>query len=254
MSLDEKIDRRSFVPLYYQLASILRSQIHSAILSGDFNTGNLLPSERELMRLYNVSRNTVRKAIQKLVQEGVIYSEHGEGNYIVAANFVIQCRIDIFVEHSELLKRAGYTPECRLIDSEEVMPDELICEKLGVNPTDPVRRSRKVFYADGRPAVYTVDFISLQDDPKGYQTIDDGQAFFTYLEDQRGLRVEFILSDMFPIVATGEVAEHLSLDVGTPLMMMHDIFLDPSQKKPIAFAKNHYRTDVLHFSILRRRD
>lgn len=254
MSENEKIDRRSIIPLYYQLASILRSQIQATVDSGVNKSGNLLPSERELMHLYNVSRNTVRKAIQKLTQEGVIYSEHGEGNYIVSANFVIQCRMDIFVEHSELLTRAGFTPKCRLIDSKEIIPDELVCEKLSVNPTGLVRRTRKVFFADELPAVYTVDFISLSEHLDISQINDDGQAFFPYLEDQRELRVEFLLSDIYPVLADGEVAEYLSVKIGTPLIMMNDVFLDPSKNKPIAFAKNYYRTDVLHFSILRRRD
>jgi GntR family transcriptional regulator len=251
---NDKIDRRSIIPLYYQLASILRSQIQATVDSGGNKSGNLLPSERELMHLYNVSRNTVRKAIQKLTQEGVIYSEHGEGNYIVSANFAIQCRMDIFVEHSELLTRAGFTPKCRLIDSTDVIPDELVCEKLSIDQTSSVRRTRKVFFADDRPAVYAVDFVSLPEHLDLSQINDDGQAFFPYLEDQRELRVEFLLSDMYPILADGEVAEYLSIDIGTPLIMMHDVFLDPSKNKPIAFAKNYYRTDVLHFSILRRRD
>lgn len=249
-----KINRRSIIPLYYQLATILRSQIQESVASRGQEAGILLPSERELMRTYNLSRNTVRKAIQTLATEGMIYSEHGEGNYIVSANFAVQCRGDIFVEHSELLKRAGYTPKCLLIDARDIVPEELVCEKLGLETSCRVRCTRKVFYADERPAVYTIDYVSLQEPFASSQRVDDGQAFFPYLEDQRELRVEFLLSEIFPVLADSEIAEHLSIDIGTPMILMHDVFLNPSKNKPIAFAKNYYRTDALHFSILRRRD
>jgi GntR family transcriptional regulator len=60
------LDPHSFVPLYHQLAQVLREQINN----GHFSSGDELPSERELTLQFNVSRNTVRQAMELLNRDG----------------------------------------------------------------------------------------------------------------------------------------------------------------------------------------
>ncbi|MGN0141538.1 MAG: GntR family transcriptional regulator [Roseburia sp.] len=64
-------------PKYFDLMEELRGQI----LSGEIKAGEKLPSENELSALYQVSRQTVRKALQILQKEGYIYAEHGRGTF-----------------------------------------------------------------------------------------------------------------------------------------------------------------------------
>lgn len=72
----ERVDQRSPVPLTDQLAGILRRAIEAGTLT------DTLPSERELTELHEVSRVTVRRALDRLEKEGLIYRAHGRGWFI----------------------------------------------------------------------------------------------------------------------------------------------------------------------------
>ena len=72
------IDRQSGVPAYRQVADDLRHRI----TSGEYGQGHQLPSERELVETYEVSRPTIRDAIAVLRSEGVLSIEHGRGVFV----------------------------------------------------------------------------------------------------------------------------------------------------------------------------
>lgn len=72
------VDRRSGVPAFRQVAADIRQKISA----GDYAAGDQLPSERELVETYDVSRPTVRDAITMLRTEGLVTSEHGRGVFV----------------------------------------------------------------------------------------------------------------------------------------------------------------------------
>jgi GntR family transcriptional regulator len=72
------LDRRSSVPLYYQLQELL----HQQIASGRFRVGDALPSEGELCRLFGVSRIVVRQALEVLEDDGEIDRVQGKGTFV----------------------------------------------------------------------------------------------------------------------------------------------------------------------------
>lgn len=75
------IDRNNPVPLYLQLANILREQINSGVIA----QGDKLPSETEMMRQYDLSRLTIRDALAVLANEGLVEKHHGKGTFCKAA-------------------------------------------------------------------------------------------------------------------------------------------------------------------------
>jgi GntR family transcriptional regulator of arabinose operon len=74
----DAIDKESALPLYQQLAITIRKQI----LQGIFRQGDKLPSEYELVKQYQISRSSVRQAIDLLVRDGLVEKHHGKGNFI----------------------------------------------------------------------------------------------------------------------------------------------------------------------------
>ncbi|MEI6157324.1 MAG: GntR family transcriptional regulator, partial [Atribacterota bacterium] len=72
------LDRKTPIPLYYQLIEMIRKQVETSVLS----PGVTIPSERELSEKYHISRPTVRQAIQELVHEGLLYRERGKGTFV----------------------------------------------------------------------------------------------------------------------------------------------------------------------------
>ena len=80
--LSESLSLSSDIPLYAQLVGIIKRSISSGALA----IGDLLPSEAELCRALNVSRNTVRQAIGELEDEGLVVRKRGKGTFVADPN------------------------------------------------------------------------------------------------------------------------------------------------------------------------
>jgi GntR family transcriptional regulator len=80
MKSESFIDRKGGIPLYIQLADILQSQITSS----EYQPNSLFPGEEELIKKFGVSRNTVRKAQDVLVDKGLIIKKAGKGTFVTS--------------------------------------------------------------------------------------------------------------------------------------------------------------------------
>jgi DNA-binding GntR family transcriptional regulator len=72
------VDHDAEMPLWRQLADLLRSQIQS----GELQAGRVMPSETTLMQEHGVARGTVRKAIDLLAEEGLVNRVQGRGTFV----------------------------------------------------------------------------------------------------------------------------------------------------------------------------
>ena len=75
---DGIIDRESPVPFYFQLSELLEQEI----VAGRYEPGVRLPSEPEISRRYGLSRTTIRQALSRLEQEGLIHRRKGQGTFV----------------------------------------------------------------------------------------------------------------------------------------------------------------------------
>ena len=96
---------------YQQLAEIIREKINS----NEYVFGLALPSERELAKSFNVRRSLVRSAIEQLCTEGILKKYHGKGTYIMLKD--IDDSSKHFKGMSELLKKAGYDPSSKILNT-----------------------------------------------------------------------------------------------------------------------------------------
>jgi DNA-binding GntR family transcriptional regulator len=86
------INRNDPLPLYYQLAEDIKTQIKS----GQIKVGDKLPSESEMVEIYGLGRLTVRGALARLVNAGYLKKNHGKGTFCISSQAKIE-RIDVDV-------------------------------------------------------------------------------------------------------------------------------------------------------------
>ena len=96
------LDRQARLSLYHQLYEIL----HQQILLGELKPGDQLPTENELIKQYEVSRITVRRVLDMLVQEGLIYRQAGRGSFV--AHATLEYGLSHIVSFTEDMRRRGF--------------------------------------------------------------------------------------------------------------------------------------------------
>lgn len=92
------INRKSPIPLYIQLANILRDQIQS----GAIPAGSKLPSESEMVQLYNLSRLTIRDSLAILANEGLVEKQHGKGTFCKSNALLGKYKIDVLLNLTDV--------------------------------------------------------------------------------------------------------------------------------------------------------
>ena len=224
--MSRTIDPYAAVPKYFQLASILRQQIDN----GEWQPRNAIPSERQLEVMYNVSRTTIREAINSLVQQGYLYREHGRGTFVSPQK--LQKGWMELTSFSEDLVKRGLTPGQIIRSLQRVEPPPRVLQRLELPAGDSVYRIERVRLANGTP-------IGLQ---TSYLALAPGQEI-TMQEMEATGSLYRILSEKFHIIPT-EADETLEVTLATPeesaLLEVAAPFMNFLSPKLLAVTQRHF--------------
>jgi GntR family transcriptional regulator, N-acetylglucosamine utilization regulator len=134
-------------PRYLQL----RQRLSDAVDQGVLNAGDSLPPEREIATLTNLSRVTVRKAIQNLAQDGVIVQKQGSGSFVASDTPQIEQSLSRLTSFSEDMARRGMASASVWLERGVFMPspDEVLA--LALSPDASVSRIARLRTADDKP-------------------------------------------------------------------------------------------------------
>ncbi|MCL2486450.1 MAG: GntR family transcriptional regulator [Oscillospiraceae bacterium] len=135
--------------LYYQLEEKLAKKI----LNNEWKPGQKIPSEAELCGIYNVSRITVRKAVENLTLSGQLIKHQGKGTFV--ANAAMEHRLSKFYSFSEVLKKKGMKERAQMLSFKVAAAAGKISGKLNLQPKAQVFVIKRLRMADELP--YTVE-------------------------------------------------------------------------------------------------
>jgi GntR family transcriptional regulator len=118
------------------------------LIESDLGPRDQLPTERDLVERFSVSRLTVRRVLERLEAEGKVYRVQGAGTFVSETRFAKSQELTSF---SEDMRRRGLKPGARVLTSTEVHAGARIGYKLGVSPGAPLYRIARVRTANDRP-------------------------------------------------------------------------------------------------------
>jgi len=147
------ISRLSKVPLYYQLYQILLDQIRSGVLQPE----DMLPSEAELVEEFNLSRSTVRQALDMLVNDGLIHRRRGQGTFV--ATPTIEQNLSRIISFWEDMRQRGLRPATKVLSSELVAAPEDIAAALQIKAGEELANIVRLRLADDEPMSVEHSFL-----------------------------------------------------------------------------------------------
>ena len=153
-----ELDRSSPVPLYYQLAQA----IEAAIRDGELSPGDRFENELALAKRLTLSRPTTRRAIQELVDKGLLVRKRGVGTQVVQNP--VHRRVELTSLFDDLA-RAGQEPTTQLLDYHVGPPDEEVARELSLKDDREVVSIHRLRCANGEPLAVMTNHLPVEHRP-----------------------------------------------------------------------------------------
>jgi GntR family transcriptional regulator len=227
-------------PLWIQAVNLITSEIESGVLK----PGMRLPPERELCTQLTISRVTLRKALNKLVEDGLLNASHGRGWYVAPAAGSGKEWPNSLESFSETAARMGLTASSTVLTA-TVSPANLDeADELSIAPGTPLFYLERVRLLNAVPIALERTHISAVLLPD-HADIDFSRESLYAKLTEAGLEFNRADSTIEAREADPYIARNLDIAEGKPLLVMHQLVYDRSEKpmfsSTIQYSGDRYR-------------
>lgn len=234
------------VPLYHQLKQALRGEIERGV----YKPGDRLPSEPELIRLYGISRITVRQALNELDVEGLIVRRHGKGTYVAERR--IEQELVRLTDFMEDMQQAGQNPSSRVLDLAHEPASPAVARALHLQDGTEVVRVNRLRLADDRPMAFDITWLPLRFGELLVGMDLTRETIYHILETRYAIPV---ISGAFSITAataTHQQADLLDMPAGAALLLIRRVSYTTGDE-PVYLQDRYYRPDRVQYRVMLRR-
>lgn len=206
------LDRNSPIPLYKQIEMVLRNEI----LVGNLPKDSILPSEQEFCSKFDVSRITIRKALDELTRDGLVLRQQGKGTIVL--NQRKRITPDRIKGFSRSIRDENTTVHSEILSIDLIFGDSVLLKtfNLPTNKNHQFYRFRRLRYVNNIPCVVLTSIVRKEIGEK-MQEFDLREAsFYALIETIMGLNIIRNESTFVPVIATPELCTLLKVEVGSP--------------------------------------
>lgn len=228
-------------PLYLQV----KNEIYRRIQEGVWKPDTLIPAEQDLITEFNVSRTTIRQAINILVQDNLLEKKQGRGTVVRPQNLIGHLgKLKGFTEET---RERGQTPKSKVLRSE--YKDNLIFEQdiLNVSEKESILLIERIRLANDIPiaierSCWTKEIGEI------LKLYDLHQAHYYEILEQHNIYLKRAKETIRAINATINEADSLGVRPGEALLEMTRISYG-MDNRPIEYTKTKYRSDKYQYNI-----
>jgi GntR family transcriptional regulator len=233
------------VPKYYAL----KSHILKMIDREEFAIDQAIPSERSFIDRFGISRITVRKAIDELVNEGYLYRVQGKGTFVKGHTekqdlfMITSCTQDIIAH--------GMVPSRKVFQSRVDPCRADIARILQIGSDERVFILERLYSANFEPLNCTLTFLPHKFFPDIEKIDFEKESLYETLEKRYGVRLTKATRSFDARLALEDVARKLDLHPGAPILLFEAVTYGTVEgsEVPIEFFKSYFRTDRFKFYI-----
>ena len=227
-------------PLYSRVETVLASEI----ADGALKVGDQLPTEDSLIARFEVSRITVRRAVQNLVRRGLVEIRRGKGTFVAAPKITQELtELSGFVED---MHAVGRKPTARVLGREIVTADATVASRLALTKGERVVRIRRVRLANGVPISFDDTYLPLEIGKKIMTDNLKVEPIFSLLERKYDVPLIEAEYKLEAVAAEAEVAEALRVKRGSPIFRIERTTYSKGNR-PVDYETLYYRGDLVRF-------
>lgn len=232
--------QKGSIPLYMQIAR----ELESRILSGEYPTGSIVPSEKQLQAMYMVSRMTVRMAIGDLVNKGYVECMRGIGTMVTYGK--IEEKLKRIVSFTEEMQQHGITMETTHCTIERCIASDIVAKALEVEAGTEVSRLVRVRNAKDRAVVYSVTHLNVPGLPLDTTCYTD--SLYSFLSDSMHTTVCHCDDTLEAVMADANVSSMLHVSKHSPIFKRTRIARD-GDMHVIEYSVSYYSGDRYKYSV-----
>ncbi|MDU1912368.1 GntR family transcriptional regulator [Fusobacterium sp.] len=222
-------------------SNIIYKKIKRDILKGELKSGDVIPSERELMQIFNMSRTPIRKALDELERENLIIRRIGDGTYVNIP--ILDQVINKFYSFTEEMKKRGKTPTGKVVNFEEKEDDiyGIYSERTQVYEIERIK------YADEEPLMYSQTIIPKRIVADLTKEILKKKPLYEILREKCDFRFLKAEQKIKPCLVNKIEAEYLNVPEGSlGILIERKLFMG---KDIVEYSKGIVRGDRFEFTI-----
>ena len=226
-------------PLYQQVDNIIRRRL----IENVWKPGEAIPSEMQLAAELNVSQGTVRKALNDLVAENLLYRRQGLGTFVSEHTERRALFLFFSIVGSD---GARLLPESRVLNCVEDVATKAEAERLELEPDDEVVRFHRVRFFNDIATIAETITLPLEHFPGFGTEVDPPNNLFRFYQSVYGITVAKADEQLAAVSASEEEALLLGIDTGSPLLEIDRIarMLDG---RPVEWRGSHCDTRNYHY-------
>lgn len=240
MSSRSLLNPTGFVPLYMQLATHLRDEIHS----GRYAHGDQLPSEPSLARDFKVSRATATAALDEVVRANEAHRIKGRGTF-VSRPFI--SKFSLATSFTEDMVGRGRAPSSSTIKFSEATPSPEICARLGARPEKACYRLERLRMADGDPVALQTAYLPADLYPGLNAAMFDDDHLYNVMRRAYALKPVWAEAIVEAALPDKREADLLQISTGDPVLVVWHLSLD-GLITSLEFVRSVYRSDRFSFA------
>lgn len=215
LPIPNRLDRNSYKPLYLQLAQ----QITACINKGELKSGDRIPSELDLAKELNISRMTVRLAMDELLGHGIVYREQGRGTYIAEPQMK---GVRGFSSFTEDMTDRGLATSTRVLENKKTIVSRAVMIEMGLREPREVVQIKRLRFVEGIPWALQATTLPADSVP-GLENEDLSQSLFKILREKYQIHPAWTDAKVHARITDEKESALLELPVGSPVLVVHGI-------------------------------
>jgi len=235
----KEINKNSPLPLYYQL----KESILEAIKNEEIVVGEKIPSERELAEYHNISRMTVKKAVDILVNNDYLIKKQGRGTFV--SNYKESYSISPLLSFTKEMEKKGLNYKNKILNFTKVK-DKKIAKKLNFKENDKFFRFERLRLIENKPFLLEKTYLSTKKIADLKQEELKNNSLFKLIKNKYNIKLKNAEAEIEAVILNDQVAKKMKVKEGMLGLYFEQISRDENDEI-IEYTSAYYRNDNYKF-------